>query len=170
MANQISLFGAVVVNGYQLVNPEQFFQDVSPKDIVTVELTIIVNGSGTSVPAFKIVYNNRQGLTQDTYFLGTHNGLTTLANFKSGLAAVSADNKFTIYTDLIRTSNWASSMVPASYSMLINDAYTTRIYMTNGNQTQVNVTQVNSLSKLQCYFQGDQTLAGTYYYFYSWGE
>lgn len=168
MSNQASLFGAVKVNGYNLAPLANFFQDVSPQNIVSVELTTVKNPQGNTVPAFKIVYNNQIGLTQDTYYLPTHNNLTTLANFKTALAALGS-NPFTIYTNLIKTSDWAQSLVPASYSVMLNDALCKRQYIQTKNQTLVTVHMSNRLMNTLYYFTGDQTTAGAYYYLYSWG-
>lgn len=169
MSNQASLFGAVIVNGYALASGQQFFQDVSPQNIVAVELTTVRNPEGNTVPAFKVTYNNQIGLTQDTYYLPTHNGLTTLANFKSALTALGSSNDFTLYTSLIKTSDWAESLVPASYDVLLNDRLCRRLYIQSRNETRVTVNTANRLMNTVYYFTGDQTTAGHYYYLYSWG-
>lgn len=170
MSNEISLFGAIKVNGRYLVN-ESFYTDCTPQNIVTVMPCIIPNYLGIDVPAFQIVYLNPQGLVYNTIYLPAQLGLTSLANFLTGLGVVSATNKFTIYTDLYSSSDISHGLVVANTSVLINDIYTqSRSYAPDENQTIVQVTNSNRLTYTRYNFVGDQTYAGQYLYFGSGGN
>ena len=172
MSNLISLYGAIKVNGIWIANYADFLQDCPASQIVSVQLTSLVNPNGTDSPCFWVRVINPQGLTVEDVFLQTHVGLTTLANFASGLAAQSSTNTFTTYTDLLYGSDIASNLVEAGTDMLLNDFYTIsgRTYDPDGDTTTVSISVKNRLSYTTYVFAGDQTYAGHYTYFTSSGN
>ncbi len=170
MSNLISLYGATKVDGRYLVN-ENFLQDCSPANIVSVMNCIFPNAEGVDVPGFWIRYQNPMGLTIEDIYMATHTDLTTLDEFLTGLGVVSATNKFTKYTDLQSGSDIAAGLVPADTDMLINDIFTQgRAYNVDDNNTFVLVTAKNRLSYTKYVFAGDQTYAGQYEYFTASGN
>lgn len=172
MSNLISLYGAIKVNGIFIANYSEFLQDCPASQIVSVQKTTIDNLYGTPSECFWIRVVNPQGLTVEDVFLQTHTGLTTLANFASGLAAQSTTNTFTTYTNLVKSSDLDSNLVAANTDILINDFYAIsgRTYLPDAHQTLVSVSVKNRLSYTQYYFEGDQTYAGDYTYFTSSGN
>lgn len=176
MSNFISLYGAIKVNGLWIANYTDFLADCPASQIVSVQLTSLVNQNGTDSPCFWIRVINPQGLTVEDIYLQTHTGLTTLANFASGLTAQSATNTFTTYDNLVRTSDLASNLVASGTSVLLNDVYSIgsigggRVYNPNTDETTVYVNIKNRLSYTQYVFSGDQTYAGDYTYFTSSGN
>ncbi len=173
MSNLISLFGAIKADGKLLItNPAStFLRDVTPELIVWVRSpTLVKDLQGNERLAFQIVYVNPQNLTFETFYLPTEPNLLTLANFLTGLGVVSATNKFTLYQDLVKSSDQAQNSVAADTDYLINDIYATRQYLPGQDQTAVTVNLKNRLSTTQFFFEGDQTNAGHYQYFTSGGN
>jgi hypothetical protein len=168
--NNLSLFGAIKVNGLFVVQSQPFFTDVNPGYIESVQLCRIKDASGVLVQAFQIKYQNPKGLTEEVFYLQTHTNMTTLSDFLSGLQAINAKNTFTIFTDLERSSDQASSTIAANTDVLLNDDYYQRQYVPRTNQTLVTINVANRLNKRQLWFAGDQTIAGSYYYFYNTGN
>lgn len=168
--NNLSLFGAIKVNGLLIADPGQFFLDVNPGYIVKVVLCRIKAANGNLTQAFQIIYQNPKGLTEETFYLPTHTNMTSLTDFLQGLQAIDGKNTFTIFDNLVRSSAQGSSTVAANTSVLLNDDYYQRQYVAKLNQTLVTVNVTNELSRLQLWFAGDQTVAGAYYYFYNTGN
>jgi hypothetical protein len=165
MSNLISLYGAVKVDGRYLVN-ETFLQDCTPANIVSVMPCTFPNAEGTNVDGFWIRYQNPMGLVIEDIYLAENPDLLDLDEFLTGLGVVSATNKFTKYTTLLRGSDIAEGLVPSGTNMLINDIYTQgRAYNPDDDETFVKVTAKNRLSYTQYVFDGDQTYAGSYQYF-----
>jgi hypothetical protein len=172
MSNLISLYGAVKVNGIFIATYDDFLQDCPASQIVSVQLVTIQDINGNDQPSFWVRVINPQGLTVEDVFLATNNGLLTLDNFASGLAAQSATNKFTKYTDLVRGSDIDANLVEPNTDMLFNDFFTIpgRTYNPNEDQTIVSLNVKNRLSYTVYVFEGDQTYAGDYTYFTSTGN
>lgn len=170
MANLISLFGAIKANGKLLIqNPSSFFQDVTPANILYVKTPVsILNINGTPIMAFEIQYQTQQGLTQNSFFLPVSANLVNIADFLAGLIAVGgARNQFTTYTNLFKTSNQPSNLLPGNQSVLINNDFEASVsYLASQNLTAVTVNQVNSLSNFIMFFTGDQNSGGSLAYSY----
>lgn len=171
MSNLISLYGAIKVNGLFIADYASFLQDCPASQIVSVMPTTFPDINGNDTAGFWVRVQNPMGLTVEDVYLAPNAGLVTLANFASGLTAVSTTNTFTTYTDLVRGSDFPEGFVAANTSMLLNDVFTqNRTYDPNNDQTLINVTAKNRLSYTQYVFDGDQTNAGQYEYFTSSGN
>ncbi len=170
--NMISLFGAVKVNGLLIANPYSFFQDANIAQIVWVHSpTTIQNAQGNDITAFQVMYVEPQSLTYTTFYLPTRVGLTTLANFKTGLTTINAGNLFTIYTSLVKSSDQASTRIPAGVDMMFGDNHMEgEQYLNSSGQTVVSVNIKNRLIRTNFFFSGNQTYAGQYLYFKSDGN
>lgn len=175
--NVVSLFGAVKVNGINLIqNPSTFFEQVSASSIMWVKQPVsITNAYGQPQMAFEIRYQNPKGLTEDSFFLPKEtnadtagNNLQNLTDFLNGLIAVGgARNQFSILNNLFKTSNQPPNMLPGNQSILINNDFIYAInYLATPNLTAVTINRTNALSKFVMYFTGDQLSGDSLAYSY----
>ena len=174
--NSVSLFGALKVDGYNLVeNPSQFYRDANAEYITFVRL-LTAKIQGVLQTGFYIAYINPKGLTQEYFFLPVRANLQNLTDFKNGLLALNTyKNTFTLYTGLVKTSNQPTGFftnLPAlQKQVLVNDDKCDTNYLASKQQTAVTIkTAPNILSAFVMYFTGDQNSAGQYLYFTSSGN
>ena len=171
--NALSLYNAIQENGKQIYKPTAYFRDLSSYKIIYVMLkNATVNG--VKQLCFYIAYQNPKGLSMEYFILPTRSDLNTLSQFQAGLVAINAANTFTLWYNLVSTSNQPSGFftnIPSSQkSVLINNDYGVGQYLAKKNQTVVAVDIFNAQSRMNFYFDGDQNYAGNYYYFTNAGN
>lgn len=177
--NTLSLFGAVNYNGKYLVeNPSRFYQDVSIGNIIYVRM-VNIKYKGQPTNAFYILYQQPKSVSASEYLLLTQPNLQNLFEFQAGLSAInSSKNTFTLYNNLIKTSNQpAGYFVGKSYNLLqvlVNDGFTDAVqYLPNYKPTActaVTINVLNALSKFIIFVSGDQNYAGGSHYFTAYGN
>lgn len=184
MANKISLYSAVKINGVSVLFSEKPLTDVTPESVVYIIPTLVQNYGGSSplVPAYEFVCQNPNGLTQDSYFLLVNSTLPTMASVLTALnTTISSDVTFSYYNNLISIDYLDVSTIPArnadstsnvAYSaitpqVIISDAFTHDIsYLAAMGGTMITVNCKNWLSKKKFLVAGNQAApAGNYSYF-----
>lgn len=167
-SNYLSLFGAVSKNGKPIdFKNSPLTADINTESIVYVQLSQCLNITGQLVPAFKLFLSNPGGLTYSVVYLYTYPGFTTISQFKNGLATLGTETPFTTYVNLVSIDYKAVNT--AGQSVLINDRFVVpggRSYILQNNTTYVSLKWTNNLLKQKWGFLGNQTIAGTYTYFY----
>lgn len=162
--NFVSLYGAIKVNGV-LLTYNQFKEDINPAGIRFVMPCTIKDINDNLVNAYWIKYQNDRQLTADDIYLPVNTYIENLTEFKAALTALNTSNTFTIYTDLISSSQIAAGLVPENYDMIIGDLNTSRYFIPKQVVTKVNVNITNEVLPVTFSFAGDQVYAGDYQYF-----
>jgi len=173
--NYVSLKGAVNKNGQPidfLTSPLK--EDITTENIVWVRLSQAANSSGTLIPAFEVMVEDKASLTAIAVYLYTYTGFSTITDFNGGLIYNATETPFTRYVNLL-TIDFATVIDPTgttnkAQGVLINDRYVSgvgRRYQTSSNSTFVNVKFANRLVPTVFEFSGNQTIAGTGAYFYT---
>lgn len=168
--NSISLFGATVVDGKNLIpDGNNFFRDANCASIIYVRMVKSQFGGNPQYPCFYIAYQAPRTLTVEYFILPTATGLETITDFHQGITAINSGNTFTLYTGLYKTSNQPSgfftNLTSGYKEVLTNDLYCEAQYLPNKDWTAVSCNVNNALSKFIFYFTGDQNYAGQYLYF-----
>lgn len=155
-----SLLYVIFKNGQYVSYP--FFQDASAANILYIRKPTngIPNASGTLVPGFIIYTQDSKGLTENVYYVQGY--LSTLAQFLTELNALSTQNSFTLYPDLLMIG--AFDVVEGG--IIINDLQSqdNRIYNVDADTTSIMVNSATELTYTRIIVDGDATNAGDYYY------
>lgn len=163
MANKLSLYGLISVNGVYPTAGQPNLSDLSTEKIAYVSVVQAQLQDGTLVDAFEIVCSNLKGAVPDVYLLKVEAGhCADIDAFFTGLTTITADTTFTKYTSL-KSINGA---ITKSKSVIINDLHTkSRRYIPTTNSTKVFVDILNAYQAKEFEFAGNQTVAGAYTYF-----
>lgn len=167
MANKISLYGLISVNGVYATpsaqgdsNPTAI--DLTSEKIAYVSVVKAVTQNGATVDAFEIVCSNLKGATPDKYLLKVTANCATIDAFFTGLSTVTSDTTFTKYTSVLSIGG---SAIQTPKSVIINDLHTKNRRYVPQRGTIVFVDIHNAYQALEFVFSGDQTVAGNYTYF-----
>ena len=162
MANKLSLYGLLSVNGTFNSTVTQNLTDLATEKIAYVSVVKAKTPDNRTVDAFEIVCPNLKGVTPDVYLLEVNaSHCASIDAFFTGLTTISADTTFTKYTSLLSIDG--SSV--ASKSVIINDLYTKNRRYVPVRGTLVFVDIHNAYQAKEFLFLGNQTVAGTYTYF-----
>lgn len=155
-----SLLYCIFKNGQYVEYP--FFQDASAANILYIRKPTngIPDADGNLVEGFIIYTQDSKGLTENVYYV--HGYLTTLAQFLTELNALSTQNSFTQYTNLLKIG--AFDVVEDG--IIINDlqCQDNRIFNVDEDNTTIMVNSATDLTYLRITVDGDQTSSGDYYY------
>lgn len=167
MANYMSLYGAVKINGKLTIPSDPPRIDANIEKIIYVMPAQVYDTYGTLTPCFQVVLEDDKSLSEDTAYLYQIDGMTTIAQFLAALNALPTEVPFTQYNTLLSIDYrpYESSNQPVN--VLINDRYVVdeRQYSPSQDTTAVFVWCVNWLKKRIFTFDENQTLAGGYSYF-----
>ncbi len=155
-----SLLYCIFKNGFYVNYP--FFQDASAQNILYIRKPTngVPNSAGVLVPGFIIYTQDSKGLQDNVYYVQGY--LSTLAQFLTELNALSTQNSFTQYSNLLKIG--AFDVVEAG--IIINDlqCQDNRIYNVDENTTTIMVNSATDLQYLRITVSGDATSAGAYFY------
>jgi hypothetical protein len=167
MANYMSLYGAVKINGKLTLPADPPRIDASIEKIVYVIPAQVYDTYGTLTPCFQVVLEDDKSLTEDTAYLYQIDGMTTIAQFLAALVALPTEVPFTQYNTLLTIDYKEYLSDDQPVNVLINDRYVVdeRVYNPSQDTTAVYVWCVNWLKKRIFTFDENQTTAGAYEYF-----
>jgi hypothetical protein len=167
MANQISLYGALQVNGrtiqeYTKAGKSTVYIDVASEQVAYVIPTKAADQTGTLVDGFLFVCENKQGELIDSFVLPVSSHLPDISGVLTALTGISTNTTFTKYTTLTAIDYKEVSLS----GVIVNDLYQHgRTHLITGNSTLVKVAIKNQTSNVIFTVAGDQTIAGAYTYF-----
>lgn len=162
MANKISLYGLISVNGTYAIASQPNLTDLATEKVAYVSVVKAKMQDNTIVDAFEIICPNIKGATPDVYLLKVEAGhCADIDAFFTGLTTITADTTFTKYTSLLSVDGASV----ASKSVIINDLYTKNRRYVPAKGTYVFVDIHNAYQAKEFLFLGNQTVAGTYTYF-----
>jgi len=163
MANKLSLYGLISVNGVFAIATRPNLTDLATEKIAYVSVVKTQLQDKSLVDAFEIVCSNLKGATPDVYLLKVEAGhCANIDAFFTGLSTITADTTFTKYTSL----KSVDGSVVKSKSVIVNDLHTkNRRYIPITNSTKVFVEIHNAFQAKEFEFAGNQTVAGAYTYF-----
>ena len=102
MANKLSLYGLISVNGVYPTAGQPNLSDLATEKIAYVSVVKAQLQDGTLVDAFEIVCSNLKGAVPDVYLLKVEAGhCADIDAFFTGLSTITADTTFTKYTSLL---------------------------------------------------------------------
>jgi len=163
MANKLSLYGLISVNGTFAIATEPNLTDITTEKVAYVSVVKTQLQDKTLVDAFEIVCSNLKGATPDVYLLKVLPAhCADIDAFFTGLSTITADTTFTKYTSL----KSVDGSVVKPKSVIVNDLHTkNRRYVPATNSTKVFVEIHNAFQAKEFEFAGNQTVAGAYTYF-----
>ena len=166
MANQISLYGALQVNGvtvtdYTAAGKSPVYTDVASEQVAYVIPTVAADQYGNLQDGFLFVCENKQG-ESITFVLPVSSHLPDLAGVLTALTGISPNTTFKKY-DLLKQVDYKENVQDG---VIVNELYQHgRTYMITGNVTNVRVAIKNQTSNIIFTVASDQTIAGGYTYF-----
>ena len=162
MANKISLYGLISVNGTFATAGQPNLTDLASEKVAYVSVVKTALQDNTLVDAFEIVCSNLKGATPDVYLLKVDpNHCASIDAFFTGLTTIGSDTTFTKYTSLLEIEG-----VPVkSKSVIVNDLHTASRRYVPSRGTLVFVDIHNAYKTKEFLFLGNQTVAGAYTYF-----
>lgn len=163
MANVISLYGLISVNGVYPTAGQPNLSDLTSEKVAYVSVVKAQLQDNTLVDAFEIKCSNIKGKEMDTYLLKVDaDHCADIDAFFTGLTTVGSDITFKKYTSL-KAINGA---ITKSKSVIISELHTKNSrYIHTTNTTKVFVDIHNSYQAMEFEFAGNQTVAGAYTYF-----
>jgi len=162
MANKLSLYGLISVNGTFSTANNTNLTDLATEKIAYVSQVQTALPDGTLVDAFEIICSNLKGHSPDKYLLKIDPAhCADIDAFLAGLSTITADTTFTKYTGLLSVDG----SIVASKSVIINDLHTASRRYVPTRGTLVFVDIHNRYNTKEFLFLGNQTVAGAYTYF-----
>lgn len=167
MANQISLYGALQVNGvtvtdYTAQGKSPVYIDVATEQVAYIIPTKAADQTGTLRDGFLFVCENKQGESIDTFVLPVSSHLPDLDGVVTALSGISPNTTFKKYTGLQKVDYLDN----AQSGVIVNELYQHgRLHQLQGNCTLVYVAIKNQTKNVVFQVAGDQTIAGSYTYF-----
>lgn len=162
MANKLSLYGLISVNGVYPTAGQPNLSDLATEKIAYVSVVKAQKQDGTLVDAFEIVCSNLKGAAPDVYLLKVEAGhCADIDAFFNGLTTITSDTTFTKYTSLLAIDGVSVK----SKSVIVNDLHMKSRRYVPIKGTSVFVDIHNAYQAKEFLFLGNQTVAGAYTYF-----
>ena len=167
MANQISLYGALQVNGvtvtdYTAAGKSPVYTDVSSEQVAYVIPTKAADQYGNLQDGFLFVCENKQGESIDSFVLPVSAYLPDLDGVMTALTGITPNTTFKKYT-LLQKVDYLDNVQDG---FILNELYQHgRTYMITGTCTLVYCSIKNQTKNIIFQVAGDQSVAGGYTYF-----